>query len=80
MTKIITANFLIWKSMDLHTDSRTKRPNKYVSKQELKHENKCPVCRDKCKIYNPRLDTYIKCRRCEGCTINVVSKDYDWLD
>ena len=80
MTKIITANFLMWKGMELHSDSRTKLTVKYALKKQIKEEYNCPMCRDKCKIYNPILDTYMKCRRCDGCTIKLDSKDYDWLD
>jgi len=38
MTKIITANFLMWKGMELHSDSRTKRPVKYALKKQIKEE------------------------------------------
>ena len=41
----------------------------------------CYVCRDKCEIYSPVEDTYVKCRRCDGCRIKMDSiDDYDWLD
>ena len=76
MTKIITANFMIWKSMDLHTNSRTKHPRKYMYKKKLECDHNCAVCRGKCVIYNPGTDTYHKCRRCE----QTVKKDYDWFD
>lgn len=76
MTKIITANLMIWKSMDLHTDSRTKYPAKNKVKKITKHDHKCHVCRDVRRIYNPITDSYRKCRRCTESN----SGDYDWLD
>lgn len=71
MTKIITANFLIWKGMDLQSESRTKRP-----KIKLKGKYECPACLDKHKIYCPDTDSYRKCRRCDGSRII----NYDWFD
>jgi hypothetical protein len=76
MTKIITANFMIWKSMDLQTNSRTKHPRKYVYKKKLKCDHNCTACKGTCKIYNPHADSYHKCRRCE----QKVKDDYDWFD
>ena len=79
MTKIITANFLVWKTMDLQTNSRTKHPKKFQIKKDLKTRYNCFVCRDKCKVYSVSEDKYVKCRRCDGCRIKFT-KDYDWLD
>lgn len=76
MTKIITANFLIWKSMELHTDSRTKHPVKRAVKNDTKCEHACCACRDTKQIYNPKTDTYHKCRRC----VNLTTSNYDWFD
>ena len=81
MTKIITGSFLIWKGLDLHTDSRTKHPRKAKSKELAKVIYNCYVCRDKCEIYSPAEDKYVKCRRCDGCRIKMDSTDdYDWFD
>lgn len=74
MTKIITANFLLWKSMDLQTNSRTKRPRRKMMTCN------CPMCFDKCEYYCPETDSYKKCRRCDGCRIKLNTSDYDWLD
>ena len=70
MAKIITAQFLTWKLMELDTQARIKR-------MKMRPPVKCcPQCRDRKYVYNPKEDTYNVCRRC----IKEEKKDYNWFD
>jgi len=70
MAKIITAQFLTWKLMELDTNTRIKRA-------KMRPPVKCcPQCRDRKYVYNPKTDSYNVCRRCN----KEEKKDYNWFD